>query len=633
MNKRYFIVLLTLLFSLVFASCKEDTAPVKEFNVSGIVLPESVDVEAGGTVELKVIGGNGPVEGDQVRLVSSTGKVIYCTIVELKDKSFTFSIPESMSSGRYEFSIVRSQEHKVVGQLQINIIYKQIEIIPDEGTTVYGMVACDGRPLSGVVVSDGYEVVVTDEYGVYQLKSEKKHGYVFVSVPSGYTVMTDGALPLFHKYLAEPASVAERIDFSVVEDPGQDKHTIVVMGDIHLANRTNDVKQFSSFVSDLNAYMAANPGVRFYGLTLGDMSWDQYWVENGYGLSNYLNDISKLNNIAVYNTIGNHDHEQMAAGDFNTVAVYKKIIGPTYYSFNIGKVHYVVLDDIECTNPGSGARTYNTKIVSEQIDWLKKDLSFVDADTPVVLAMHSPVYSDSGTLRLTNADKMVEALGARKVHYMTGHTHVMYNVIKSGQYEHNSGAVCATWWWSAYETPGIHISTDGTPGGYRLFEVNGTDFEWVYKSTGKDLSYQFRSYDRNQICMTAAKYVSSATAANAESFLELAGDYTAQSTANEVLINIWDYDDEWKIKVLENGKELPVTKVTMKDPLHLISYTACRLNKNKTATFPTGNTKHMFKVKASNATSTLDISVTDRFGNVYKETMTRPKSFTVDTYK
>ena len=35
----------------------------------------------------------------------------------------------------------------------------------------------------------------------------------------------------------------------------------------------------------------------------------------------------------------------------------------------------------------------------------------------------------------------------------------------------------------------------------------------------------------------------------------------------------------------------------------------------------------MFKTKASNATSTLLIKVTDRFGNVYTETMERPKAF------
>jgi hypothetical protein len=38
-------------------------------------------------------------------------------------------------------------------------------------------------------------------------------------------------------------------------------------------------------------------------------------------------------------------------------------------------------------------------------------------------------------------------------------------------------------------------------------------------------------------------------------------------------------------------------------------------------------------VKASSPTSTLEIKVTDRFGNVYTESMKRPKAFSTDNYK
>ena len=53
----------------------------------------------------------------------------------------------------------------------------------------------------------------------------------------------------------------------------------------------------------------------------------------------------------------------------------------------------------------------------------------------------------------------------------------------------------------------------------------------------------------------------------------------------------------------------------------------------RVATFLTDNNYHMFKVTASSATSTLDIKVTDRFGNVYTESMKRPKAFEPETYK
>ena len=41
----------------------------------------------------------------------------------------------------------------------------------------------------------------------------------------------------------------------------------------------------------------------------------------------------------------------------------------------------------------------------------------------------------------------------------------------------------------------------------------------------------------------------------------------------------------------------------------------------------------MFVVKAAAADSQLEIKVTDRFGNVFKESMKRPKRFSVDNYK
>ena len=635
MNRTLKLFSILLSFVMLAAACTPDTgSEVKNETglvVSGVSVPTSVSTQTGAEVVFKVYA-KAPQAGDIVVLENKGGDRFELPLSKCEEKQFGFIIPEGFYTGTYTMYVQRGEESVKIGTLDFKVEVV-LNIVPDEGITVYGMIQCNGKPVADVVVSDGYNFAKSDTRGVYQLASAKKHGYVFMSVPSGYTVRTEGAQPMFHEYLVKPADEVERADFVLFEDPGQDKHTMIVMGDIHLAKRNNDVGQFTTFVNDLNTFMASQPSTKFYGLTLGDMSWDQYWVTNGYDLNNYLDDIAALKNIPVFNTIGNHDHEQMASGDFNTVAVYKKLVGPTYYSFNIGKIHYIALDDIECTNNGTGSRTYNTKIVQEQIDWVKKDLEFISAETPVVISMHSPVYNNKGTNRLSNSDQLIAALGNREVHYMTGHTHVMYNIEKNAQYEHNAGAVCATWWWSAQETPGIHIATDGAPGGYLVFEVDGTDFKWVFKGTGKPLTHQFRTYDRNEIEMTAGKYVPSADASHQEDFVKAASAYIAKSTANEVLINVWNWDPTWKVEVTENGKALTATRVEMRDPLHLISYSAKRLNKSKDATFLTDNNYHMFKVTASSATSTLDIKVTDRFGNVYTESMKRPKAFEPETYK
>lgn len=185
-------------------------------------------------------------------------------------------------------------------------------------------------------------------------------------------------------------------------------------------------------------------------------------------------------------------------------------------------------------------------------------------------------------------------------------------------------------------TPGIHIGTDGSEGGYAIFNISGADFKWQYKPLKHDVNYQFRTYDRNEIQITAEKYIPNALEANKTKFEEYAKDWTNHSNANEVYINIWNYDPSWKIEVTENGKSLTATKVSISDPLHLIAYTAPAINNKDSEvnpSFATSSNSHTWKVTASSATSTLDIKVTDRFGNVYSEKMERPKAFTIDTYK
>ena len=61
-----------------------------------------------------------------------------------------------------------------------------------ETVAIRGLV-CDGggQPLQGVVVSDCYESVITDAKGVFELDSDlEKVKFVYVSIPSGYTVPT-----------------------------------------------------------------------------------------------------------------------------------------------------------------------------------------------------------------------------------------------------------------------------------------------------------------------------------------------------------------------------------------------------------------------------------------------------------
>ncbi|MBL1409335.1 calcineurin-like phosphoesterase C-terminal domain-containing protein [Sphingobacterium faecale] len=518
--------------------------------------------------------------------------------------------------------------------------------IPDkDGMTVKGVVLSNNTGVANVVVSDGIVVTKTDVNGIYYLPSTKLNPYVFISIPGNYEAAPERGIPKFFQSLNLAANVVETKNFELIAVDNTN-HVVLAMADLHLANRNNDISQFESgFINDVNEVIKTykDSGTKIYGLTLGDLTWDSYWYANNYFLDDYRAAMIKINT-SIFNIMGNHDNDPYYTDDHKAAHAFRTSIGPSYYSFNLGKVHYVVLDNVEYVNTGGtigtiGDRSYNAKIVSTQMDWLKKDLSMIDKSTPIVVAMHiqlnnRPVLNSSGklssTVRLSNGDELLAILNDfNKVHILTGHTHINYVWENSASVtEHNTAAVCATWWWTGRDGyAGNHICKDGSPGGYSIWEVNGKDLKWQYKGIGQPKDYQFRAYDLNKCHITAAKFAPKTTDQLLKSY---AGEYANPNLKNEVLINVWGFDEKWKIEVTENGNLLPVTRVEVKDPLHIISYEAFRLNENATPTsdFTSSNANHMFKVTASNATNTLIIKVTDRFNRQYTETMIRPKELT-----
>lgn len=632
MKRFLYIFALLVTVAVSFLSCGEKNEGTEDFDVQFNV-PSSVTLKEGAeSLTFKILFKKAPLKSDVIVLGDPAGVSHDCAITEITESSFTVALYKGIYSGDYTVGVKRGSTVRTVGKMTVTVDSEEVK--PEQGSTVYGVVTCEGKPLQGVVVSDGVEVVATDASGVYQMKSAKKYGYVFVSVPSGYEPSNTGILPNIHIDLTKAGNVAERVDFQLFDAGDQSDYTLLVLGDIHLANKQKDRAQFSEFVTDINSYVSSHSSDRIYGVTLGDMTWDLYWYSKSYCFAEYLADANKISNLVAYHTIGNHDHDMAAAGDFDTILKYKEAIAPDYYSFNIGDLHYVVLDNIYCTNDGSGtsaSRTYTCKVTDEQIDWLEKDLSYVSTSAPLVVVMHATMTNMSAAER----NKLLGALsGFKKIHFLTGHTHRVANNHTDNWIDHNSGAVCATWWWTGYLVPGIHIGQDGAPGGYQIFSVSGSDLKWQYKPTGKSVDVQFRTYDRNRILLSSAACMPDAPDENKAAFDKVAGIWTTQSTANEVYLNVWNYSPDWKIEVTENGKPLTVTKVSgVADPLHILTYCVPRMAETASPTFAPSACTHLWKVTAGGPSTTLDIKVTDSFGNVYTETMTRPKTFDAENYK
>ena len=641
-GKIFLILLVTLIAACT--ACRKDPPPEEEegLKITGISIPSSLDVAPGGEI---IITGQGFALNDIIEFVltSDAGSSWSATVTSVTPQTATITLPAGLSSGSYRLTVRRGTESMVIGTLTLNVITGTI--IPDRpGMTLKGIVFCDGEGVPGVVVSDGYEVTVTDGDGIYYLPSAKQNKYVFISIPGNYEVATSDNIPQFFKRVAGGSGV-EQHDFSLVQSDNS-KHVVLPMADWHLANRNDDLTQFSTgFLPDVNATIAGytSSGTKVYGVPLGDMTWDLYWYANNFSIPQYLAEMKKIN-CRMFNVMGNHDNDPYITGDIEAEAPYRELIGPTYYSFNLGSVHYVVLDNVQYINTGAsqgvvGERNYYDVVSSAQTGWLTRDLAAItDKSTPVVIFMHTPLYGhpslDAGgnpvsNIVLNNGSTLLSIVDDfSEVHVVTGHTHINYTVDSGGVTEHNTAAVCATWWWTGKTGyAGNQICKDGSPGGYGVWEVQDRDIRWHYKSIGYPQDYQFRSYDLNTVYITAAAFAPNSTDA---ALAEYAGVYASPNQVNDVMINIWGYDPQWTVEVTEGGTPLSVERITAKDPLHIISYEAKRLNAGAvpTSSFVTGNTSHMFLVRASSATSTLEITVTDRFGNAYTETMTRPKEFT-----
>lgn len=635
-------------FLIACGDSNTDDAPTDDFDVR-FELPATVDVSKGGELTFTVKEGKSPLTTDSF-LLEGGGISYLCPILRTSSESFTVRLADECESGSYTAYLKRDARKKSIGKIYINIVDK-IDFEPSAGTTVFGLVSSEEGPVANVVVSDGTEVTVTDDKGIYELKSAKKWGYVFISVPSGYEVAAEGVFPQFYQTLKGAADVVEQKDFKLTKVDGQDRYKLFLLGDMHLANRTNDAAQFTQFTTDLNAYMAQHSGQKMYALTLGDMTWDLYWYKNNYALPQYRETINRqVKNLQIYHTMGNHDNDFMTTSDYDAAVKYVDCIGPTFYSFNIGQVHYVVMDNIDCSAyDGTDSHNYVKKLSNEQLKWLAKDLAYVDKSTPLIVAMHAQIYKPTSTgfafdHDSANTEALLAALDGYEVHFVTGHTHKVYNItpdddVVKGRdiHEHNSGAICASWWWSGNLTPGVHVSIDGAPGGYAIWDIDGTDFAWLYKSTGWPEEYQFRSYDLNNVSFSMDDVPNIPSNVLIQLAYKKYVNAYPENSDNEVLIKIWNWNSNWELSVVdERGKTLEYTSVWAYDPLHIAALSVPRFNNSgitSTPSFVTESATNFFKVKADDADVDLTITVKDEFGHTWTEEMQRPKAFSTDAYK
>lgn len=615
--------------------------------IANLVIPGEIRGACGDEIS---IFGNGFAEDDTIIFVQHTE--VEAVTTHVSTSGITISLPQEVDNGSVTLKLKRAGTAYHLGESTLLLTFS-LTVADKSGATIKGVVYSGGRPLVGVSVSDGDLITQTDANGHYWLNSAKRNNLAFVILPSGFEAIITEGLPQFWAHCTQGATVSEQINFAL-SPKENDRHTVVAFTDAHLANRNSplDYVQFRNGIFN-ELKETYNNDNRVIGLNLGDFSWDLYWYSNNYALKEAKKELATLT-FPVFSAMGNHDNDPYMANDFEGENSWRNIMGPVYYSMNIGQVHYIMLDNILWTNTGGsqgtvGSRNYATGVDGYQLEWLKKDLALVDAHTPVIVGFHIPVITYGGvnggqyvknSVVAGMSSVMTELRKFNTVHILTGHSHDNRNITidyQQGAFErreHNIVAASGTWWWTNRYTPpnNVNIAPDGTPSGYKVFEVEGKNIKWHYKAVGQPREKQFMAFDMNEVKRYWTTNTDAIRAFAYTDFSERANDYN-HIGENEVLINVWAFEqDFWKISVKEGNTELLVEAIWgTRCPLHTISYEIPRRAAGSAPTssfISTLNVTHFYRVKTSSATSTLEITIEDRFGNLYKETMRRPKPLT-----
>lgn len=513
---------------------------------------------------------------------------------------------------------------------------------------VSGTITCDGQGVAGVPVSDGYEVVLTNANGHYEMTSNKHNGYVFYTLPGGYEPMlADGFNPQFWAPLdSHDVNVNESHDFEL-RRVDNDHHIMVFGADTHLARRITDRAYFKKgFLANMNEEVEQAGNLPIYSTLLGDLTWDIFWTQNDYDLHDFMADMKTWNYpMTLWPVIGNHDHDpSVPAGpttDFDAAEAWRDIVCPNYYSFNLGKIHYIVLDDIKYLNEARadesypegvvGSRNYRGVIADYQLDWLRKDLAQVEHNVPLVVCMHIPAWSVTSQFgyyaRLDNTYALCSILRHYdNVHIVSGHTHGNYTVRPSGYpqiTEHNIAAVCGTLWWSA-AVSGHNVCHDGSPAGYSLWEADGDNLRWTYKATGNG-NDQMRLYDMNTV---RNFYRTNSTIAALLNEYPSRVDYSTIDD-NIVMVNVFAYDNDWQVSICEGDSLLSCQRVYTEDPFHTIALDVPRWDAVGyfSSDYATSRNTHMFEAQAVTSTDPITVRVIDSFGNIYLRSISRPHPY------
>ena len=365
------------------------------------------------------------------------------------------------------------------------------------------------KVLPNVAVTNGIEVILSDEAGLYKLPVEQDN-IIAVIKPSNYKVaISEDNLPQFfyiHKPLGSPqlkfngvdptGKLPQFVDFGLIPSYENENFSALIFGDPQPYTQ-EEVDFFEKgIISDLK-----NTEEIPFGLSLGDLVGNDLDLFKPYILA-----MKKLG-IPWYNVLGNHDLNFDVQTDEMSDETFEANFGPANYAFNYGKVHFIVLDNILYPDPRDN-KGYWGGLRKDQLKFIENDLKAVPKDHLIVLAFHIPI-SEPGAgdnFRDEDRERLFELLkGFPYTLSLSAHTHLQRQDFftkedgwknEKPHHHYNVGTTSGDWYSGILDENNIPVSTmrDGTPKGYAYINFEGNQYTIDYKVAGKPKDYRMEIF-------------------------------------------------------------------------------------------------------------------------------------------
>ncbi|MGF1669599.1 MAG: calcineurin-like phosphoesterase C-terminal domain-containing protein [Balneolaceae bacterium] len=368
-----------------------------------------------------------------------------------------------------------------------------------------------GEPgIAGVMVSNQIDVTVTDENGRYRLPLDG-NGIVFATKPSGYNFplnnlnipqfyyvhRPDGSPDLEYDGVEPTGPLPESLNFGFQPSETKNEFTVITFGD---PQPRND-RELSFYRDKIVSELAETRSEMV--LVLGDIMYDNLALFERY------NRLMATLDRPVFNVYGNHDMNFDADGNDYARETFHRHYGPSYYSFDVGDVHFIILDNIDYLGYNDeGQPQYRGNINDRQINWLEQNLAHVDTGKRIVLSAHIPLFTpgleDLDVVNTANRRELIRLLEPfDHVLFLSGHMHTNFHNFLGREFGRDnptpihqiiSSAASGSWWGGPPDKQGIPAATqrDGTPNGYHFIHFKGITYSEIYKAAGHDPSYQMR---------------------------------------------------------------------------------------------------------------------------------------------